>query len=148
MATARSSAFSGATGSRVKKTAHASEQNRTDILSQRQAWFDGPSDLEAARLVFSDETWVKTNMARTHGRTLRCECLRMGVPHGHWKTTTFVAALTLRGTIAPFVLADPINRAAFQAYVENVPVPELRPGGVVARDNLSSHRGLRVKAMI
>ena len=88
-----------------KKTAHASEQDRPDVLKRRQAWFDAQPDLDPERLVFIDETWAKTNMARTHGRAPRGERLRVGVPHGHWKTTTFVAGLTLRGMIAPFVLS-------------------------------------------
>ena len=54
-------------------------------------------------------------MARTHGRAPRGMRLRVGVPHGHWKTTTVVAALTLRGMIAPFVLSGPINRVAYEA---------------------------------
>jgi transposase len=72
----------------------------------------------------------------------------MGAPHGHWKTTTFVGALTLRGMSAPFVISGPINRAAFEAYVERVLAPELRPGDIVVMDNLSSHKGPRVRAMI
>ena len=87
-------------------------------------------------------------MARTHGRCLRGERLRMGFPHGHWNTTTFVAGLTLRGMIAPFVLSGPINRDAFEAYVEKVLVPELRPGDVVVMDNLSSHKGPRARHLI
>lgn len=87
-------------------------------------------------------------MARTHGRAPRGERLRMGIPHGHWKTTTFVAGLALRGMIAPFVLSGPINRAAFETYVEKVLVPELRPGDTVIMDNLSSHKGPRVRTMI
>lgn len=87
-------------------------------------------------------------MARTHGRAPRGERLRIGVPHGHWKTTTFVGALTLRGMIAPFVLSGPINRDAFETYVEKVLLPELRPGDVVVMDNLSSHKGPAVRAMI
>ena len=87
----------------------------------------GQLDLDPDRLVFIDETWAKTNMARTHGRCRRGERLRMAVPHGHWKTTTFVAGLTRRGMIAPFVIGGPINRAAFETYVERVLVPELAP---------------------
>jgi transposase len=87
-------------------------------------------------------------MARTHGRCPRGERLRMATPHGHWKTTTFIAGLTLRGMIAPFVLSGPINREAFEAYVEQVLVPELRAGDIVVMDNLSSHKGLRVRALI
>lgn len=87
-------------------------------------------------------------MARRHGRCRRGERLRVGVPHGHWKTTTFIGALTLRGFIAPFVLDGPINRDAFETYVEKVLVPELRAGDVVIMDNLSSHKGPRVHEMI
>ncbi len=87
-------------------------------------------------------------MARTHGRCRRGERLRMSVPHGHWKTTTFVAGLTRRGMIAPFVIGGPINRDAFETYVARVLVPELRPGDVVIMDNLSSHKGPKVRTLI
>jgi transposase len=87
-------------------------------------------------------------MARTHGRAPRGERLRVGVPHDHWKTTTVVAGLSLREMIAPFVLSGPINRDAFEAYVERVLVPELRPGDLVVMDNLSSHKGPKVRALI
>ena len=105
-------------------------------------------DLEPDRLVVIDETWAKTNMARTHGRAPRGERLRMGFPHGHWKTTTFVAGLTLRGMIAPFVLSGPINRGAFETYVEKILIPERRPGDIVIMDNLSSHKGQGARQLI
>ena len=98
--------------------------------------------------MFIDETWAKTNMTRSHGRAPKGERLRMGAPHGRWNTTTFIGALTLRGMIAPFVISGPINRASFEAYVEKVPVPELRAGDIVVMDNLSSHKGPRVREMI
>jgi transposase len=98
--------------------------------------------------VFIDETWASTNMARRHGRAPRGERLRAGIPHGHWKTTTFVAGLRLTGMVAPMVLDGPINRAAFQAYVEQVLVPDLKPGDIVIMDNLSSHKGPRVRELI
>jgi len=72
----------------------------------------------------------------------------VGVPHGHWKTTTFIGALTLRGFIAPFVIDGPINRLAFETYVEKVLVPELRKGDVVVMDNLTGHKGPRVRQLI
>jgi transposase len=87
-------------------------------------------------------------MARRHGRCRRGERLRVGVPHGHWKTTTFVGALTLRGFIAPFVIDGPINRLAFETYVAKVLVPELRPGDIVVMDNLPGHKGPRVQQLI
>lgn len=98
--------------------------------------------------MFIDETWAKTNMARTHGRAPRGERLRMAIPHGHWQTSTFVAGLTLNGLIAPFVLKGPINRLSFETYVEKVLVPELKPGAIVIMDNLSSHKGPTVRQLI
>ena len=98
--------------------------------------------------MFIDETWASTNMARHHGRAPRGQRLRAGVPHGHWKTTTFVAGLRLDGIAAPFVLDGPINRSAFETYVERVLVPELKPGDIVIMDNLSSHKGPRVRELI
>lgn len=87
-------------------------------------------------------------MARRHGRCRRGERLRAGVPHGHWKTTTFVAGLRRSGMIAPMVLDGPIIRDAFRAYVDQVLVPELNPGGDVVMDNLSSHKAPTVREMI
>lgn len=113
-------------------------------MRRRQAWFDGQLDLDPERLVFIDETWASTNMARRYGRAPRGERLRVGIPHGHWKTTTFVAGLTCRGMIAPFVLDGAINREAFETYVEQLLVPAIAPGDVVIMDNLSSHKGLAV----
>jgi transposase len=72
----------------------------------------------------------------------------MSIPHGHWKTTTFVGALRLTGMTAPMVLDGPINGRAFQAYVDQVLVPELKPGDVVIMDNLGSHKGAGVRAAI
>ena len=98
--------------------------------------------------MFIDETWASTNMARRYGRAPRGQRLRVGVPHGHWKTTTFVAGLRATGLIAPFVLDGPINRSTFEAYVARVLIPELTPGDVVIMDNLSSHKGPQVREMI
>ncbi len=72
----------------------------------------------------------------------------MGVPFGHWKTTTFVAGLTTRGLVAPWVLDGPINRDAFEAYIAQVLVPDLRAGDIVVMDNLSSHKGPKVRQLI
>jgi transposase len=117
-------------------------------VKRRQAWFDGQLGFDPDRLVFIDETWASTSMARRHGRCARGERLKVGVPHGHWKTTTLVAGLRSRGIAAPFVLDGPINRIAFETYVEKVLVPKLRPGDIVIMDNLSSHKGPRVREMI
>jgi transposase len=112
------------------------------------AWFESQLDLDPSRLVFIDETWASTNMARTRGRAPRGKRLRAGVPHGHWKTTTFVAGLRLTGVIAPIVLDGPINGEAFQAYVDQALVPVLKPGDIVVMDNLGSHKGPGVRKAI
>ena len=90
-------------------------------------------------------TWTTTNMARKNGRAPKGERLRAGVPHGHWKTTTFVAGLRLTGMTAPMVLDGPINGQWFQAYVDQVLVPTLSPGDIVMMDNLGSHKGAGVR---
>ncbi len=87
-------------------------------------------------------------MARSRGRAPRGERLRAPIPHGHWKTTTFVAGLRNSGRVAPMVLDGPINGEIFQAYVDQVLVPELRPGDVVVMDNLGSHKGAGVRRAI
>lgn len=87
-------------------------------------------------------------MARRHGRCPRGERLRVGLPHGHWKTTTFVGGLRTTGMVAPMVLDGPINATAFQAYVDQVLVPELNPGDIVIMDNLGSHKGPEVRRAI
>jgi transposase len=131
-----------------KKTAHASEQDRPDVKAKREAWFESQLDLDPEKLIFIDETWTTTNMARKCGRAQRGERLRAGVPHGHWKTTTFVAGLRMTGMVAPMVLDGPINGLWFQAYVDQVLGPSLSPGDIVIMDNLGSHKGSKVRAAI
>jgi transposase len=118
------------------------------VLARREAWFENQPDLDPARLVFIDETGASTKMARLRGRCLRGERLRSGIPHGHWKTTTFVAGLRLGGFTAPMVLDGPMTGAWFLAYTEQILVPTLRPGDVVILDNLPAHKGQKVRAAI
>ncbi len=131
-----------------KKSAHADEQSRPDILSRRQSWFEGQLDLDPARLVFLDETGATTKMARRHGRALRGQRLRASVPHGHWKTTTFIGGLRLTGMTAPMVLDGPMTGAWFLAYVEQVLVPTLSPGDIVVLDNLAAHKNASARAAV
>jgi transposase len=100
------------------------------------------------RLVFLDETWATTNMARTRGRAPRGERLVAAVPHGHWHTTTFLCGLRAHGPVAPLVLDGAINGRAFLAYVEQMLVPTLRPGDAVVMDNLGSHKAAGVREAI
>jgi transposase len=98
--------------------------------------------------MFIDETWASTNMGRRNGRALRGQRLRMSVPYGHWKTTTFIAGLRTTGLAAPFVVEGAVNRRIFEHYVEHILVPEFGPGDIVVMDNLSSHKGPKVREMI
>jgi len=104
--------------------------------------------LDPRRLVFVDETWAKTNMTRARGRAPVGERLVAAVPHGHWRTTTLIAALDRRGVRCSMTLDGPVNRDAFEAFVARVLVPSLAPGDVVVMDNLSSHKGRRVRDLI
>ena len=87
-------------------------------------------------------------MARRHGRAPRGQRCRAPVPHGHWKTTTFVGALRLEGMTAPMVLDGAMYGAAFLAYVEQALVPTLKPGDIVVMDNLPAHKPLAVRRAI
>lgn len=87
-------------------------------------------------------------MTRPRGRALRGTRLLASVPHGHWKTTTFLAALRVSGLTAPLVVDGAINGAIFLAYVEQQLVPTLQPGNVVIMDNLSSHKRAGVREAI
>jgi len=118
----------------------AAEQDRPDVATAREEWADNQPKLDPDQLVFIDETGTSTNMARLRGRAPRGERLIGKVPHGHWKTTTFVAALRSTALTAPCVIDGPMNGNAFLAYVEQVLAPTLRPGEIVVLDNLSAHK--------
>jgi transposase len=87
-------------------------------------------------------------VARRYGRAPKGRRLRAAIPHGHWKTTTFVAGLRVTGMTAPLVFDGPINARVFEAYVEQFLAPALRPGDIVIMDNLSSHKGTKVRDLI
>ena len=98
--------------------------------------------------MFIDETGLSTKMARLRGRAPQGERCRAGVPHGHWKTTTFTGALRLTGMTAPFVYDGAMNGTVFLAYVEQVLVPTLTPGDVVIMDNLPAHKAAGIREAI
>ena len=98
--------------------------------------------------MFIDETWAKTNMTRRHGRCARGARLVAKVPHGRWRTLTFLAALRCDRITAPCVIDGPINGISFRAYVEQFLVPTLSAGDIVIMDNLGSHKGQAVRRLI
>lgn len=126
----------------------AAEQSRPDVAERRANWQLRQAGLTPERLVFIDETWVTTNMTRTRGRSLCGTRLRCSVPHGHWKTTTFVAGLRTCGLVAPLVVEGAINGELFRRYVEQHLAPTLSAGDIVVLDNLSSHKIAGVQAAI
>ena len=104
--------------------------------------------MNPAQLVFIDETWATTNMTRLHGRCRRGKRLVAAVPHGHWRTSTFVAGLRTTGLSAPLVLDGAMNGDAFRAYTEQILAPTLAPGDIVIMDNLGSHKVAGVREAI
>jgi transposase len=98
--------------------------------------------------VFIDETWTKTNMAPLRGWAPKGQRLLGRVPHGHWKTMTFLAALRSDQVTAPCVFDGPINGECFLLYVEQMLAPCLRPGDIVIMDNLGSHKTQAIRAAI
>lgn len=119
---------------------HAAEQHRPDVAQRRAYWRLKQAGLDPRRLVFIDETWCKTNMTRRRGRAPIGRRLVEHVPHGHWKTTTLIAALDQGGIRCSATIDGPINGDIFTAFIEQILVPTLKPGQIVVLDNLSSHK--------
>jgi transposase len=103
---------------------------------------------ELERLVFLDESGAKTNMTRAYARAKRGSRSVDYVPHGHWNTTTMVAAITWNSPIAPMVLDGPMDGDAFEAYLEQVLLPALPENAIVVMDNLGSHKTPAVEQLI
>jgi len=141
-------AFFASEGITFKKSLHASEQDRPDVARRRARWKQHQGRLDPRRLVFIDETWAKTNMTRRHGRCARGSRLVAKVPHGRWRTLTFLAALRCDRIAAPCVIDGPINGTSFRAYVEQFLVPTLAAGDIVIMDNLGSHKSQAVRQLI
>jgi transposase len=118
------------------------------VARRRSQWIKYQNRIDPSRLVFIDETWTKTNMAPLRGWAPLGMRLSAKVPHGHWKTTTFLAALRHDRIDAPWLLEGPIDGESFQTYVEKVLVPTLHPGDIVIMDNLGSHKGKAVRRLI
>ena len=126
----------------------AGEQDRPDVARRRRQWVKYQGRVDAHALVFLDETWTKTNMAPLRGWAPSGARLKASVPHGHWKTMTFIAALRHDRIEAPWLINGPINGERFRIYIEQVLVPTLKPGDVVVMDNLGSHKGKAVRRAI
>ena len=145
---ARQSA-NGFTGSAsaIKKTLLANEILRPDVAERRRVWVETrqPGLSKALeRLVFIDETSLRTNLVKTTGWAPVGARLVDHAPFGHWHTQTFIAGLGCDGLVAPWVLDGAMNRDSFESYIECQLAPALTPGQIVVADNLSSHKSNRV----
>ncbi|MBL8826068.1 MAG: IS630 family transposase [Planctomycetaceae bacterium] len=131
-----------------RKTLIASEQTRPDVAAEREAWRREQPHIPPEKAVFIDETWAKTCMTRTDGRSPIGTRLIEKVPSGRWQTTTFLGALRVDGFIAPLTVDGAINGELFLGWVKQHLVPALRPGDIVVMDNLSSHKVAGVREAI
>jgi transposase len=127
-------------GISFKKTLHAAEQDREDVKAAREEWREKQPSIDPKRLVFIDETGTSTNMTRLRGRAPKGQRLIEKTPHGHWKLTTFIAALRHDQIIAPMVIDRPMNGEIFLAYVLTFLLPTLSEGDIVVMDNLAVHK--------
>jgi len=135
----------------MKKTLLASEVLRPELALRRRAWAEthrdeGDNLLE--RLVFIDETSLKTNLVKTTGWAPVGQRLIDHAPFGHWQTQTFIAGLAQDGLVAPWVLDGAMNRESFDTYIASQLAPSLKPGQIVVADNLSSHKSSRAIALL
>jgi transposase len=118
----------------------ASEHDRADVAAARERWQATAPTLDPERLVFLDESGVRTDLVRRYGRGRRGERVPDHAPDGRWHSTTFVAALRVSGVTAPAVFDGPIDGPSFRAYIEQALVPTLRRGDIVVMDNLACHK--------
>jgi transposase len=118
------------------------------VKAARENWLDGQDDLDPERLIFVDESGLSTKMARLRGWAPKGERCRAAIPHGHWKTTTFVSGFTLAGFVAPMLLDGPMDGESFLAWVEQMLAPTLRDDDIVVMDNLAAHKVAGVRQAI
>ena len=118
------------------------------MARRRAQWKKYRGRIAPGRLVFIDETWARTNMAPLRGWAPRGRRLPAKVPHGKWRTLTFLAALRQDRIEAPWLLDGPINGERFRLYVEKLLLPTLKPGDIVIMDNLGSHKSKAVRQAI
>ena len=135
-------------GGAVKKTLHASEQSRPDVAESRKQWPRRLAGVSADHLVFVDESGAHTQMTRRCGRSPIGQRVICHVPHGHYRTTTMIAAVRLKGPQSPGWFGGALNGELFLAWVKQGLVGCLQPGDVVVMDNLATHKVAGVREAI
>ncbi len=127
---------------------HAAEQHRPDVAEKRAHWHEQLQGENVGALVFLDESGANTQMTRWRGRSPVGQRLVAHVPHGHYKTSTLIAAIRLEGPCAPWIFDGPMNGEMFLAWVRQGLVAALKQGDVVIMDNLSTHKVQGVREAI
>lgn len=133
--------------SRKKKVLHASERDTPPVKRKRRRFRRRMTQVDPKHLVFVDETGASTAMTRAYGRAPIGERVEGAVP-GRWESVTLVAGLRLAGVLSPMAFAGAMDTANFESYVEQILVPELRPGDVVIWDNLQPHQSAEVRRFV
>lgn len=130
-----------AAATHIKKGLLAQEQGKPAVRKARRDWGKRQAIMRVSpeRLIFLDETGSDTNMTRTHGRCPKGQRLKGSAPFRRWGNQTLIAGLSSEGVVAPWVISGAMDRDAFDAYVEKVLIPKLKPGSVVILDNLATH---------
>jgi transposase len=132
----------------LKKTLKASEQEREDIKQQRENWQEFQVGVEQNKLVFLDESGVKTNMTRLYGRATKGSRCHDKTPDGRWETVTILSSIRLDGETESIMFDGAVDRKMFDAYIEEILIPTLRPGDIVIMDNLASHKSEKSRNLI
>lgn len=132
----------------VKKTLRAAEQSRPDVAEQRKQWPQRLANVTADRLVFVDESGANTQMTRRYGRSPIGQRLACPIPHGHYQTTTMIAAVRLQGPQVPWLFGGAMDGELFLAWVQQGLALCLQPNDVVVMDNLATHKVAGVREAI
>jgi transposase len=129
----------------------ATECARADVAERRRIWINRRQPWmrrQSGRLVFIDETSVNTKMTRLRGRAKRGKRLKANAPFGKWGTQTFIAGLRQNQLTAPWIIPGPMDREAFDIYIETQLAPTLARGDVVILDNLNVHKSAKAQAAL
>jgi transposase len=127
-----------------KKTLGATERNE----QERASWREQMKELDAKRLVVLDECGSNIALTPIYARAPKGQRARGSVPRHRGKNTTLLASLSLEGIGASMIIEGAANATAFEAYLEQILVPSLHAGQIVVMDNLSVHKGARVRQLI